>query len=129
MPKPRVTVTLDQDNLDTLKRLSAHSGGSVSGLLNDLVTAVEPSLHKAADLFDAAQSVSGQALDDLRSSADHLDASLRPQLQQALRLYQSAMAQIQSVVDQANGQHEPPCSNTGGQDSSPAPDPRPGDRS
>lgn len=115
MSKQRITVTVDDQTVQTLRRITALSGSKLSPFINELLSAVEPSLRQTADLLERAAQVKTEAQQQLAAAASQADAALRPSVQQAVQSWQAGMAQLDEAVSAAerDGGEEPPSSNTG----------------
>lgn len=69
--KPRVNVTLEQEDYDVLKRLSELSGTSMSKQIAELVQTVVPVLSQMADNFEKLKQADETIKNRLRISADN----------------------------------------------------------
>jgi hypothetical protein len=111
MSRPRITVSLSTDGYESLRRIAALSGESMSATVAGLVDAVAPALSRSADLFEAAQRSTAETRATLAKAAEVADGSVRPHLQTAMRAYREAMASLEDVVTDAP---DPRPSNHGG---------------
>lgn len=61
--KPRVNVTLPQDEYDLLRKFCSMSGLSMSGYLSQVVSMSIPQLRALVDVVEVARSLEGEALE------------------------------------------------------------------
>lgn len=99
--KPRITITLEQDVYDTIRGLSDVQGVTMSGLVSEFLTMVNPVQQKVLKAAKKAQSLSVESKAGMVSSLEASEAQLTEMLGPLLAL----MDQV------AEGQ--PPRSNTG----------------
>lgn len=99
--KPRITVTLDQDVYDTIKGLSEAQGCTMSGLVSEFLTMVNPVQQRVLQAVKKAQALNVESKADMVASLEAGEAQLTEMLGPLLVL----MDRI------AEGQ--PPHSNTG----------------
>lgn len=100
--KPRITVTLDQDVYDTIRGLSEVQGVTMSGLVSEFLTMVNPvqkrvlrAARRAANLGARSKAATVKTLEDTESQ---LTAMLGPML---------------DLFDSIEDAAQPPHSNTG----------------
>ncbi len=99
--KPRITVTLDQDVYDTIRGLSEVQGVTMSGLVSEFLTMVNPVQQRVLRACQKAQALNAESKVSMVSSLESGEAQLTEMLGPLLAL-----------MDQfADGQ--PPHSNTG----------------
>jgi len=99
--KPRITITLEQDVYDTIRGLSEVQGVTMSGLVSDFLTMVNPVQQRVLRACQKAQALSAESRAGMVSSLESGEAQLSEMLGPLLAL-----------MDQfADGQ--PPHSNTG----------------
>lgn len=100
--KPRITVTLTEQQYDVLSRLAAVRGASRSSIIVDLLDASLPVLERTFKLLEALEAArKGDYLEDFVASLDKAEATLAP-------LLASALDQLDLPLGA-----EPPPSNTG----------------
>ncbi|MGU2492394.1 hypothetical protein ACTVY9_32360, partial [Pseudomonas aeruginosa] len=99
--KPRITITLEQDVYDTIKGLSEAQGCTMSGLVSEFLTMVNPVQQRVLQAVKKARALSVESKADMVASLEAGEAQLTQMLGPLLAL----MDQI------AEGQ--PPHSNTG----------------
>lgn len=99
--KPRITITLDQDVYDTIRGLSEAQGCTMSGLVSDFLSMVNPVQQRVLRAVKKAQSLNVESKADMVASLEASEAQLTEMLGPLLAL----MDQL------AEGQ--PPHSNTG----------------
>lgn len=99
--KPRITVTLEQDVYDTIRGLSDAQGCTMSGLISEFLSMVNPVQQRVLQAVKKAQSLNVESKADMVASLEASEAQLTEMLGPLLAL-----------MDQfAEGQ--PPHSNTG----------------
>ena len=99
--KPRITITLEQDVYDTIKGLSEAQGCTMSGLVSEFLTMVNPVQQRVLQAVKKARALSVESKAGMVASLEASEAQLSEMLGPLLAL----MDQI------AEGQ--PPHSNTG----------------
>ena len=99
--KPRITVTLEQDVYDTIRGLSDAQGCTMSGLISEFLSMVNPVQQRVLQAVKKAQSLNVESKADMVASLEASEAQLTEMLGPLLAL----MDQL------AEGQ--PPHSNTG----------------
>lgn len=99
--KPRITVTLEQDVYDTIRGLSDAQGCTMSGLISEFLSMVNPVQQRVLQAVKKAQSLNAESKADMVASLEVSEAQLTEMLGPLLAL----MDQL------AEGQ--PPHSNTG----------------
>lgn len=99
--KPRITVTLEQDVYDTIRGLSDAQGCTMSGLISEFLSMVNPVQQRVLQAVKKAQSLNVESKADMVASLEASEAQLTEMLGPLL-----------AMMDQlAEGQ--PPHSNTG----------------
>lgn len=111
--KPRVTVTLEPYQAETLRRVSRVNGVSISSIIRDFVEAWEPGLRRIADLGEAMEQADAAQRAELAAALQRVDEELALPLQEALQTSTAALEAIDAVAGVA--QVDPPSSNQGGQ--------------
>lgn len=109
--KPRITITLERDVYDTIRGLSEVQGVTMSGLVSEFLTMVNPVQQKVLKAAKKAQSLSVESKAGMVSSLEASEAQLTEMLGPLLAL-----------MDQVAG-GQPPHSNTGVTHSTPLPAP------
>lgn len=99
--KPRITVTLDQDVYDTIRGLSEAQGCTMSGLISEFLTMVNPVQQRVLRAVKKAQALNVESKADMVASLEAGEAQLTEMLGPLLALLEQV----------AEGQ--PPHSNTG----------------
>lgn len=99
--KPRITVTLDQDVYDTIRGLSEAQGCTMSGLISEFLTMVNPVQQRVLQAVKKAQALNVESKADMVASLEAGEAQLTEMLGPLLALLEQV----------AEGQ--PPHSNTG----------------
>lgn len=99
--KPRITITLDQDVYDTIRGLSDVQGVTMSGLVSEFLTMVNPIQQRVLRACQKAQALNTESKANMVSSLEASEAQLTEMLGPLL-----------AMMDQlAEGQ--PPHGNTG----------------
>lgn len=109
--KPRITITLDQDVYDTIRGLSEAQGCTMSGLVSEFLSMVNPVQQRVLQAVKKAQSLNVESKANMVSSLEASEAQLTEMLGPLLEM----MDQL------AEGQ--PPHSNTGVTTPNPPPPP------
>ena len=99
--KPRITVTLEQDVYDTIRGLSDAQGCTMSGLISEFLSMVNPVQQRVLQAVKKAQSLNVESKADMVASLEASEAQLTEMLGPLLAL-----------MDQL-AEGEPPHSNTG----------------
>ena len=99
--KPRITVTLDQDVYDTIRGLSEVQGVTMSGLVSEFLTMVNPVQQRVLRACQKARALDAESRAGMVSSLESGEAQLNEMLGPLLAL----MDQFADV--------QPPHSNTG----------------
>jgi len=99
--KPRITVTLDQDVYDTIRGLSEAQGCTMSGLISEFLTMVNPVQQRVLQAVKKAQALNVESKAGMVASLEAGEAQLTQMLGPLLALLEQV----------AEGQ--PPHSNTG----------------
>lgn len=99
--KPRITVTLEQDVYDTIRGLSDAQGCTMSGLVSEFLSMVNPVQQRVLQAVKKAQSLNVESKADMVASLEASEAQLTEMLGPLLAL----------MDELAEGQ--PPHSNTG----------------
>ena len=99
--KPRITISLDRDVYDTLRGLSEAQGCTMSGLVSDLLTMVNPVQQRVLEAVTRARVLDAEAKENmvanLEAGQDQFEQMLGPLL---------------GLLDQMSS-GQPPHSNTG----------------
>lgn len=112
--RPRVSVVLDENVADTLRRVAAVQGRSVSSVVGDLVTEFEPGLRQVAELGEALDRLNGEQRDAVRRSVAAADQDIAGPLGHAIEQLQAVMGRVHEFAqDAAAGGDRPPLGNTG----------------
>lgn len=99
--KPRITITLERDVYDTIRGLSEVQGVTMSGLVSDFLTMVNPVQQRVLRACQKAKALSAESRAGMVSSLESGEAQLS-----------EMMGPLLALLDQfADGQ--PPHSNTG----------------
>lgn len=127
--KPRITISLEPDHHDILKRLSSLQNAPMSSIITDLLREVMPMLGKAVEALESAKKLDADARANFRRSAEEAEEELRPLAEASKDQLDLFMASMQAVIDgkpakpPAEGAASAACDSAGG--SPVSPDPRP----
>lgn len=114
--KPRITITIEPEHNEVLRRLVALKGGSKAAVVSGLVASIAPSLQGLCELLEAAAAAQSGVQDELRRAAEVADAEMRPLAAAAtaqFRAFGAALARISEAAERTEA--GPPSSNHGGQ--------------
>lgn len=122
--KPRITISLTQEQYKTLHRLSTLQGMPMSRLVSDLVAEVAPVLEKVVEALSIAAKAQENVKVNLRRVVDQAEEDFRPIVSQVLNQFDMFADQLQTLVH-ASGDEAGPTTGAaatgGGTDSSPRP--------
>lgn len=82
--KPRITVTLDPHVHEILTRLSELQGGSMSGIISDLLDSVAPVFERTCYVLQLADSATTGMNDDIRASMERSEAKVQAMMDDAM---------------------------------------------
>lgn len=105
--KPRITITLDNDQHEVLHRLSRLQGSSMSRILRDFVKEVTPILSKVADSLEIAKKASEGAKANLRKAAEAAQEELRPIAELASTQFDVFADELERLVEEDQGAEKP----------------------
>lgn len=75
---PRISITLDVEDHETLKRLAELQGVPMSRIIREFVRETGPILKQLADTLEAAQKAEANAAIRFREAAERAEEDLRP---------------------------------------------------
>lgn len=81
--RPRVQVSLADDVAETVRRVAAVQGRSMSAVIGELVTEMEPGLRRVAELGEQLERVSVEQRAAIQRAIEWADAEVAPPLEQA----------------------------------------------
>jgi len=99
--KPRITITLEQADHETLMRLAKLQGRPMSSILRELVGEVSPILARVADALEVAQRASSDLRANFVKAASDAEEELRPIVQAVRSQFDMFASEIQRAVDGA----------------------------
>jgi len=82
--KPRITVTLEPQVYEVLTRLSELQGGSMSGIVSDLLHSVAPVFERTCYVLQLADSATSGMNDDIRASMERSEAKVQAMMDDAM---------------------------------------------
>lgn len=94
--RPRVSVVLDEQVHETVRRVAAVQGRSLSRVVADLVSEMEPGLRQVADMGEAFQELTAEQVESVRRAVADVDAEISPTLRDGL-------VNLGLVVERLNG--------------------------
>ena len=121
--KPRITISLTQDQYNTLHRLSTLQGMPMSRLVSDLVAEVAPVLDKVADALAIAAKAQQNVKVNLRRVVTEAEEDFRPIVTQVMNQFDMFAGQLESMMAGAASEATRGAQATG--DDSGAADPQP----
>jgi hypothetical protein len=74
--KPRITLTLEPEVYEVVRRLSAASGDSMSAVVADFLDVAVPQMQRVALVLEHAKAIPSQTKEELRHSLDRSEAKL-----------------------------------------------------
>ena len=102
--KPRITISLTQEQYNTLHRLSTLQGMPMSRLVSDLVAEVAPVLDKVADALAIAAKAQQNVKVNLRRVVTEAEEDFRPIVTQVMNQFDMFAGQLESMVAGAGGE-------------------------
>lgn len=103
--KPRITISLTQEQYNTLHRLSTLQGMPMSRLVSDLVAEVAPVLDKVADALAIAVKAQENVKVNLRRVVTEAEEDFRPIFTQAMNQFDMFAGQLENMM--AGAESEP----------------------
>lgn len=100
--KPRITVTLEDDVYETVKGMAEAQGCSMSAVVSELLTAVNPAQKRVLKAVQRAASL----------TAKQREKTVQ-QLERAEQQISLALEPLMGLLDEAGAAPQPPHSNTG----------------
>ena len=94
--KPRITVTLDQEEYELLKSWSHYAGVSCSAVLAELWKTTVPAFSRVLHLAQQAEQVKDSAKQGLKQAAEDAEARFKP-------LYDETMANLSLFEEEVKG--------------------------
>lgn len=122
--KPRITISLTQDQYDVIKRLSGLQGVPMARVVTDLVAEVAPVLEKVVEALSIAAKAQENVKVNLRRVVDQAEEDFRPIVSQVLNQFDMFADQLQTLVHASGDEARPTtgaAATGGGTDSSPRP--------
>lgn len=97
--KPRVTVTLEQDDYERLRVLSEMNGESMSALISGLVSSVAPVLERIVDAGRRFEQLQGAVRDDTLRRLEEAQAELDPVVEGMQADFLAMLSDIPNPLD------------------------------
>lgn len=80
--KPRINVTIDQDQFDCLEEYSAVTGASMSALIRQMLKEIQPSIERTTQAMKLAKSNDPRALELMRTLIDETNQNAQKCMQE-----------------------------------------------
>ena len=81
---PRINITVKPERYELLKRLAAHQGTSMSGLVSETMEMMYPVMERVCVVLEAAKQAQESSKEGLRQTIAKAEAELLPMLYQAV---------------------------------------------
>lgn len=102
--KPRITITLEPHAYETLSRLSAAGGESMSSIVTQFVDLALPSLERVVLVLERARAAPQEARDGLVAAVERAERELMPAIEAALDQGDLFLAQVAAASTPAPAQ-------------------------
>lgn len=99
--KPRITITLEPDQHETLERLAKLQQRPMSAIIRELIGEVVPILARVADALEVAQRASSDLRANFVKAAADAEAELRPIAEFARSQFDMFASEMERAVDGA----------------------------
>ncbi len=96
--KPRITVTLEEQDYAVLQRLSELQGGSMSRIVSELMSEVTPVLTKVVESLEIAKRAQADVKVNLKKVVDEAEQDLKPLADQVLNQFDMFNAELSRVA-------------------------------
>ena len=100
--KPRIAITLEPQRYDLLKRLATLQGGSMAGLVGELMEVTFPVLERVCVALEAAKQASESSIEGMRIAADRAMAELQPMMDASMDQLDMFVSDYQKAVSDAS---------------------------
>ena len=100
--KPRIAITLEPHRYDLLKRLATLQGGSMAGLVGELMEVTFPVLERVCVALEAAKQASESSIEGMRIAADRAMAELQPMMDASMDQLDMFVSDYQKAVSDAS---------------------------
>ena len=101
--KPRITITLEPDQHDVLRRLSGLQGGSMSRIVSDLLAEVTPVLERVCESLELAKRAQAGVRANLRRVAEEAEEDLKPLAEMARNQFDLFALELERLVQAGEG--------------------------
>lgn len=95
--RPRLSIVLDEGVHETIRRVAAVQGRSMSSVVAEMVTELEPGLRQVADLGEAMDRMSEVQRADWRRAVRTAGEEVGGPLEDAVKGFQEALNRLQKV--------------------------------
>lgn len=106
--KPRITITLEPDQHDVLRRLAGLQGGSMSRIVSELLAEVTPVLERVCESLELAKRAQAGVRANLRRVAEEAEEDLRPLAEMARNQFDLFAVELQRLVAAGEGRSPRP---------------------
>ena len=104
--KPRVSITVDAEDLAVLDRYAAASGTPRASVIGSLIQAVIPELERAAELIELANAAPQKVVDDVVQNLSNATADAMGFLEPFRSDYRKVMRELGHELDKRNRKQE-----------------------
>lgn len=116
--KPRITISLEPDQYEALRRLAELQKAPMSRIVSELLAEVTPVLGRLADTIETALKAQADLKEHVRSAASDFERDVNPLhelLKNQLDLFSGEISRIAEAVKDARPEpQQPPTCNHGG---------------
>lgn len=98
--KPRITVTLEPQQYDILRRLAALQGRPMARIVTELMEEMLPLLGRAVEAMELAQKAQGNVRESLRRAVEKGEETILPHAQAVLAQYEAFGAELGTLGQQ-----------------------------
>lgn len=104
--KPRITITLEPDQHEVLRRLAGLQGGSMSRIVSELLAEVTPVLERVCESLELAKRAQAGVRANLRRVAEEAEEDLRPLAEMARSQFDRFAVELQRLVAAGEGRQQ-----------------------
>lgn len=98
---PRITVTLNEEDYDAIKRLSKAQGVPMSRILREMIGELTPVLETLADTLEAAATMEETAVRRFREAAERAEGELAPMMRSVMDEFEAYAAHAIQIARSA----------------------------
>lgn len=104
--KPRITITLEPDQHEVLRRLAGLQGGSMSRIVSELLAEITPVLERVCESLELAKRAQAGVRANLRRVAEEAEEDLRPLAEMARNQFDLFAGELQRLVEAGEGRQQ-----------------------